>query len=681
MLPTEDHPMGMGQESLHDSSIPGPNPSVAMHTLESMLHERQSEAAYSPPIHRPRIPYLPGPTLEDESRALAAQKKGSIPTKKNALRPCSPVVLSPVTGMNIDRDKIYEQHPVRESPYKITPQPAPRRPFLEAWRARMGLDVSANTGVDTPSKGGLLPTAVLDYIIVSMLLDAPPKTRPRCTLKGFALASKRFRNVAAPHIYQHVILRGNGDAGVYARTGNSKHVRSLTIQFEPHDPWNPYSVLMDQMLYPTRVHSPDQVQETGTEYFFPNLTQIALAARFAPDEARIMWFASSQIFGPEFGTGNFGPPNRAKLYESPGLLAAKLVELVPPKVKTVRLDADISELVAKFVITFVTRPGDTKGEFAIHSHALESTDPAPARTTIIMYGPSYGTSIICGGMGLAGPLQTVWNRFKRPEKQSRPEEVLPPTWEELGPGPRRSTRKSTSPYKTKPDEDSSSPTGKRGKLTAMVKSTRQMPMYAQSRVHPRGPSPEPEGALVPEIPKEPEPTPESTDVSFGQRCAWTAGNTLAQFPETIASAFKQVNDSFAQSTGNTPSAERIQFEGEDAEYPEFWRFVRNMTGSQSHVGVWHTTARTEVDTFITAYREKRFGANMEALKLQILDDSSNDVVVVERGVEPADPEKAMPGRNVANSSAAGSSSAGSSNRNSSMSSGSKGRAAKRVRIA
>ncbi|KAH7333847.1 hypothetical protein B0J17DRAFT_631403 [Rhizoctonia solani] len=629
---------------------------------------------------RYRIPYLPGPTLEDEKRAIEAQNNLPIATNNNALRPCAPVIRAPAIGESINRDKMYEYHPVPESPYESKPQTAPRRPLLEAWRTRMGLNSSTRKDAPPASRGGLLAASILDQIVVFMLLDAPPKINSRITLENFALACRRFRN---------------GDAGVYARTGTCKFVRSLTIQFEPHDPWNPYSVLMDQMLYPTPLYTPDQIQETGIEYFFPNITQIAFVARFAPDEARTMWLASAQIFGSEFGDGNFGPQNRSKLYENPAFLAMKLVQLVPAKVKTVTLNADIPGLVAKFAVTFMARAGDPADEarldivtrreevvqgteFAIHSHVPAPTDPAPARTTIVMYGPSYGTSIIWDGTTPALPLQTVWRRYKESSKPALPEEVLPPTWEELGPGPRRSTRKSTSPYKNPgSSEDGSSPTRQRGELMSMVKSAGKIPMYAKDRVRLREPSPEPEEEQDPEPPKVPHCTPEPESIPHDQRCAWNAGQTLAEFPDAIESTFKQINESFAQFAGNTPSAERMQLEGEDAEYPEFWEFVDHLSGNQSRVGVWHTTARTEVDTFMTAYREQRFGSNMQEFKFQMLHDFREEEVVMERAVGIANMEKArqtIAARNATSTSAAGSS-AGSSAANSSP----EGRAQKRMR--
>ncbi|GAB1521997.1 hypothetical protein RhiTH_005096 [Rhizoctonia solani] len=649
--------------------------------VDPAAQAQRPERAHSPPAPRHRIPFLPGPTLEDEHRILAAQKNDPAPPRNNALGLFAPVVRSPAIAEGVDKSKIYEQHPIPESPYKVASLPKPRGLLLEAWRTRMGLDVSAPTVTSTTCRGGLLPTRVLDLIAVMLLHDAPPKTRPRHTLKEFSLASRRFRSVAAPYIYEHGILAANGDAGVYARTGNSKYIRSLTIQFEPHDPWNPHGALMDQKLYPTQLHTADQIQETGLDHFFPNLTQISFVAKFSPDEARIKWLAGSHIFGPSFGSGNFEPTNRAKLYESPGFLAMKLLQLIPPKVKTVGLDADLSEVVTKFTIAFMTRAGDPADEvrlnlvtrrdqvvqeveFAIHSHASSSTDPTPARTTMVMYGPSYGTRVVWDGTNPEIPSQTIWSRFEQPEKQSQAEmkEVLPPTWEELGPGPRRTTRESTSPYKSPPlnEEKDGLPNRKRGQLTASVKNSKQVPMYAKDRARQRGPFPKsepepeckvesaseaqpehgPELELESNFKREPGPLSEPTDIPFDQKCAWIAGSTLAQFPETISSTFKQVNDSaLSTSNINTSNVGRLQLQGEDADYPEFWRFVDNMSGNESRIGVWHTTARAEVETFMTAYREKRFGDNMEALKLQMLHDIRADGTVVEQELGPVDREK------------------------------------------
>ncbi|KAJ1304003.1 hypothetical protein OPQ81_008411 [Rhizoctonia solani] len=661
--------------------------------------EYKSEGAYPPP--RPRyIPYLPGPTLEDERRAIAAQNNIPIAAKGNALRPCDHVIRAPV-GMDINRDTMYKYHPVPESPYEFTPQTAPRRPLLEAWRARMGLDASTYASMPPVSRRGPLPTTILDQIIVHMLLDAPHKIPPRATLKNFVLACRRFQSAAAPYVYQHVVLRGNGDAGVYARTGACKFVRSLTIEFEPHDPWNPYSALLDHMLYPTPIYAADHIQETGIEYFFPNITQIAFVANFAPDEARTRWLASAQIFGPQFGDGNFTPANRSRLYENPTFLAMKLVQMIPLRVKMVTLEADNPVLVSEFAVMFMTRRGDPSDEarldvvtrrdevvqeteFAIHSHITGQLDTALARTTIIMYGPSYGTSIIWDGTNPALPLQTVWRRHKESNKRVVSGEVLPPTWEELGPGPRRSTRISTSPYKNPGRfEDGNSSARKRGELLTMVKSAGRTPMYASSRARRREPSPEPKAEIVSEEPKELESTPEPMDIPVGQRCAWGAGRALAQFPNAISSTFKQVNDSFAQFAGNTSSAERMKLEGEDAEYPEFWQFVDHLAGNQSRVGVWHTTARAEVDTFVTAYRTKRFGVNMRSFKFQMLHEFGEDKIAAKRKIDEENMEKArqiVVAPNPANMNTTSSSAAPADRDSSPANSSSSGRVTKRIRI-
>ncbi|KAG8688590.1 hypothetical protein FRC11_005175 [Ceratobasidium sp. 423] len=713
-LPTPPRSKPAPEHGPQNPNIPGldtpaPNQSVSMQLppaqpVNPASPERKTAGGHPPPAPRRRIPYLPGPTLEDEKRAIVAQNNLPISTKKNALRPCGPAIRAPTMSMGVDRATMCEQHPVPESPYKFTRPTIPRRSLVEAWRARMGLDLSARTAVPPVSKGGLLSTTILDQIVVFMLLDAHHKTRPRTTLKNFALACRRFRYVAGPYIYQHVILRGNGDAGVYARTGTCKFVRSLTIQFEPHDPWNPYSVLLDPMLYPTPLQKPEQIQETGIEYFFPNITQIAFVAKFAPDEARARWLASAQIFGPEFGTGQFGPPNRSRLYENPAFLALKLVQLVPPEVKMVTLEADIPGLVSNFAVLFMIRTGDPEEEarldivthrdevvqeteFAVHSHVPAPTDPRPPRTTIIMYGPTYGTSIIWDGTNPAFPHQTVWRRRKESNKCTLPEEVLPPTWEELGPGPRRSTRKSTSPYKNPVlPEDGNSPIRKRGVLTAMVKSAGRTPKLAKDRARRPEPSPEPEVEPIPETPEEPESTPEPIELSLGQRCAWSAGCALAEYPDAIASTFEQVNDSFAQFASNTPSAQRMQLQGEDAEYPEFWQFVDNLAGNRSRIGVWHTTARTEVDMFVTTYRTKRFGASMRSYKLQMKNELREDEIAVEQEAGKTNMERTremMTARKAANANTASSSASSGAGDSGAASSGSGsgGRVTKRVRIA
>ncbi|KAL5638778.1 hypothetical protein ACGC1H_003210 [Rhizoctonia solani] len=593
--------------------------------------------------------------------------------------------------MSLARSMMYQTHPMPESPYITMPCTIPRRPLLEAWRTRMRLELSTRTDAPAVSRGGQLPIAVLDQIVVFMLLDAPPKTRPRATLRNFTLACRRFRHVTTPYVYQHAILRAKGDAGVYVRIGVDKHVRLLTIQFEPYDPWNPYSVLVDPMLHAEP--GPNQTQENGIAFYFPNVVQMTFAARFAPDDARAMWLANAQILGAEYGRDKVGSVNPSNIYKNQLFLAARLVQLAPANLKTVILDADVPEFVAAFAVIFTKRARDLQTparldivtrreeavqetEHAIHSYVPVTRNPVPDRTTIVMYGPSYGASFVWDGTAQASPLQTVWRRYKESNKREIPEEVLPPTWEELGPGPRRSTRKSTSPYK---NPDGNSPIRKRGELTSMVKSAGRMPMYAKDRVRRREPSPEPEVDSGPAPPKVPESTPEPDNIPLGQKYAWSAGRTLAQFPEALESAFKQVNDSFSQFAGNTPGAKRVQLQEEDAEYPEFWQFVGNLAGKQTRIGVWHTTARSEVDTFVSAYREKRFGSNMRAFKLQMMKEFRHDRLVVGRGLSKARMGKA---RQVDDDRNAPNASAMSSTTNAGDASTShEGRATKRVRIA
>ncbi|KAF8752847.1 hypothetical protein RHS01_07207 [Rhizoctonia solani] len=539
----------------------------------------------------------------------AVQKNDPAPPPNNALGLFAPVVRSPAIAEGVDKSKMYEQHPIPESPYKVASLPKPRGPLLEAWRTRMG-DVSAPTVTSTTCRGGLLPTRVLDLIAVMLLHDAPPKTRPRHTLKEFSLASRRFRSVAAPYIYEHGILAANGDAGVYARTGNSKYIRSLTIQFEPHDPWNPHGALMDQKLYPTQLHTADQIQETGLDHFFPNLTQISFVAKFSPDEARIKWLAGSHIFGPSFGSGNFEPTNRAKLYESPGFLAMKLLQLIPPKVKTVGLDADLSEVVTKFTIAFMTRAGDPADEvrldlvtrrdqvvqeveFAIHSHASSSADPTPARTTMVMYGPSYGTRVVWDGTN-----PEIHHRLSGVDSSNR-----------------RNNRKPNPPL----NEEEMVAESQTGTTHASVKNSKQVPIGVDSEAQPE-PGPE----LELESNSKREPGPLSEPLTFhSTKSAPGLRSTTQPYPPATS----------------TLQRRPLQLQGEDADYPEFWRFVDNMSGNESRIGVWHTTARAEVETFMTAYREKRFGDNMEALKLQMLHDIRADGTVVEQELGPVDREK------------------------------------------
>ncbi|CUA75753.1 DNA-directed RNA polymerase subunit beta' [Rhizoctonia solani] len=641
-----------------------------------------------PPIFpRHRITYQRGPTLEDEKRALDAQEN-STATNKNALCRTAPVV----AGMSVGNAQMYNAHPIPESQHQFAKYTIPRPIMLQAWRKRMGLDLSTRVSAASASKGGLLSTSILDRIVVFMLLDAPPGTRPRATLENFTLACRRFRHVAAPYVYQHAVVRGNGDAGVYARTGNSKLVRSLTIQFEPYDPWNPYSALLDQMLYPKPLHTPDQIQETGIEYFFPNLTQITFSAKYTPDDSCTMWRASAQILGPEFGTDDFPPQNFSKIYENPAFLAVKLVGLVPTKVKTVTLDADVVGLASKFAVAFMTRAGNRldkarldivtrrdeviqETEVAIHGYSSTVNSEAQDCTTIVMYGPSYGTRIVWDGTmrGLAS--QTVWPRDKQPDKPVVPEEVLPPTWETLGPGPRHSTRNSTSPYKNPSSPEEGGSARKKGELTLMVKPRGKMPMYAADRARAREPFPEPEIAIVITAPEVPKPIAEPKMIPLGQRWAWNAGQMLAEYSDVLASTFKQVNDSFAQFAGNT---KRLQLQGEDAKYPEFWTFVDNLTGKRTRVGVWHTTARIEVDMFVTAFRGQRFGFNMRSLKFQIMRElgkgRSGVVVGKEAGKARIEGvEQSMTNRKVPKGSCI--------EKTGESSSSPEGRATKRVRIA
>lgn len=113
-----------------------------------------------------------------------------------------------------------------------------RTELLRVWRARAGLKtVSVQSGipngplltvvVSRPTKytGAHLSGKILDRIVRFMLADAPSNACPRTILKNFALASKLFRGVAAPYIYQHVRLLGNGDAGVYVRMDNAQYIK------------------------------------------------------------------------------------------------------------------------------------------------------------------------------------------------------------------------------------------------------------------------------------------------------------------------------------------------------------------------------------------------------------------------------------------------------------------------
>ncbi|KEP47989.1 hypothetical protein V565_137420 [Rhizoctonia solani 123E] len=668
-------------------NIPAPNQPLVIQPQPVQPPNPEPDPLEADPI-RYRVPYPPGPTLQDEGRALEAYNNLLVAKNKNALRPYAPVVQA--LPMSLARSMMYQTHPVPESPFIQAPYTTVRRPLLEAWRARMRLDLSTRTSAPAVSRGGQLPIAVLDKIVVFMLLDAPPKIRPRATLRNFTLACRRFRHTTTPYVYQHAVLRGKGDVGVYARLGVGKHVRILTIQFDPYDPWSPYSILVDPALY-LEPQGSNTTPKRGIESAFPHLIQMTFVARFAPDDARTMWHANAQILGAGYGGVKFGPVNPSNIYKSHSFLAGKLALFTPARVKSVTLDADIPEFVSTFALLFIKRAADSKTqarldivtrreeavqatECAIHSYAARN--PVPVRVALVMYGPSYGTSFFWNGTSRAPPPQAVWRRNKESNKHELPEEILPPTWEELGPGPRRSNRKSTSPYK---NPDGSSPIGKRGELTSMVKSAGRTPMYAKDRVRRREPSPEPEVDPVPAPSKIPESTPEIDNVPHGQKCAWSAGRTLAQFPEALESAFKQVNDSFAQFAGNTPGTKRVQFQGEDAEYPEFWQFVNNLAGKQPRIGVWHTTARSEVDTFVSAYREKRFGSNMRAFKLQMMKEFGHDQLVVERKVSKARIGKARQVNTDRNAPKAGAKS--STTHVDDASTSHEGRATKRVRIA
>ncbi|KDN38294.1 hypothetical protein RSAG8_09593, partial [Rhizoctonia solani AG-8 WAC10335] len=341
-------------------------------------------------------------------------------------------------------------------------------------------------------------------------------------------------------------------------------------------------------------------------------------------------------------------------------------------------------LASKFAIVFMTRAGEPgaenrldivtrrekvirETEWAVLCRTPGATNPAPVRTTIVMYGPSYGTCIVWDETVTAPPLQTVWRRYKQSKKPALPEEVLPPTWEELGPGPRHSTRKSTSPYKNPASfEGGSPPNRKKGELTSMVKSPGRTPMFASGRVRRREPSPGSEVDPVLATPKVPESTPDPDSIPHGQMCAWSAGRTLAEFPDALESAFRQVNGSFAQFSGNTFGAGGLDFETDedeydevDPEYPEFSRFVENLAGERPNIGVWHAAARTEVDTFVTAYREKRFGSNMRAFKLQMAHEFGQDKMAVGRRAGKANMGRA---KRKAPKASAMSSNAGSSTR-------------------
>lgn len=152
-----------------------------------------------------------------------------------------------VSGLNV----AYKRREIRYSPYNYTKPTVLRGNLLQAWRARAGLSTPAPSFALVPAsssssqvfslapkaaptvessrlpgpRGASLPLSVLSLIVRHMLDTAPPNIRPRKVLSSLALTSKRMRSVVAPHIYDHVILRANGDAGIYARANCSKHVR------------------------------------------------------------------------------------------------------------------------------------------------------------------------------------------------------------------------------------------------------------------------------------------------------------------------------------------------------------------------------------------------------------------------------------------------------------------------
>jgi hypothetical protein len=161
----------------------------------------------------------------------------NIPLKRSnaPLRACAAIIGEPGVGPKGRRAK------------KST-QPAPSRSeLLQIWRARVGLSLVSTVSphapgcpnrprIPAPQASAVsssttiwgrvgLPTKVLHLIVQHMLAGAPQKTRPRAVLAAFGLASRQFQNIAAPYIYENVILRGNGDVGVYVRMDHAKHVR------------------------------------------------------------------------------------------------------------------------------------------------------------------------------------------------------------------------------------------------------------------------------------------------------------------------------------------------------------------------------------------------------------------------------------------------------------------------
>lgn len=117
----------------------------------------------------------------------------------------------------------------------------------------------------------------------------------------------------------------------------------------------------------------------------------------------------------------------------------------------------------------------------------------------------------------------------------------------------------------------------------------------------------------------------------GQASAWNAGRLAAEFPDVLAHTMEKIkqvargshhhyNSSGVGSTAADVGSESLRFdsnttESSAEEYGEFWSSVGSNPGSWSPVGVWHPTARADVEAFMTAYCESRTAAQSRLEKL------------------------------------------------------------------
>ncbi|KAF8600001.1 hypothetical protein BDV93DRAFT_511228 [Ceratobasidium sp. AG-I] len=595
----------------------------------------------------------------------------------------------------------------RYSPYHYMKQTVSRANLLQAWRTRVGLNAPAASSALAPvsysnseilslastaqststsqpsrlpgSRGASLPLPVLCLIVRHMLDTAPPNIRPRKVLSSLALASKKMRSVAVPHIYEHVILRANGDAGIYARANCSKYVRQVTLQFDAHDPLSPRSVLSDSALYPQNAHNVHKYEESGMVYHFPGCRKICFVAKPAPERLQEVHGEGDSVPG--------GERFYSRLLQTPHTIATKLVQLVPRTIEDVMLDAELAEVSARFAVSLMTRSGDPtkevlleihtrsdqviqKVEHEVHSHIPRWFDPTTSSTRILLRGPGYGATIVWGESAQESrPVQHVWRTQKRAKVRARhpyhvkrqiqpiQEGIESPTANTDEPqhsALRRSARRTSSPYKrplaTSPTCSTPLRRSPRGHKQSQVdapfpnqlsdlviknappaRSRGRLPPLPASKSNTMSSTP----VVVPEPSSLDSKSLQTSDTSYrpppGQAPAWNAGRLAAEFPSVLDHTMDQIkqagfgahqrHDSEHVENGPSTTGPSSSIVVSDTnktlteEYAEFWSSVGSSSESWSPAGVWHPSARAEVETFLTAYNRRRSTTRSRVEKL------------------------------------------------------------------